>query len=182
MRRTVINNIDNIIRSLIDLPIDLLELTEQSADARIIMQWFTGFGSSVRCRFGVRTAFLPHTINRPSQESLAPGSRTALQKRKERTMSIIRPFRADDLFKFNNINLDIWTETVRTQPAAASGGGKKIHGSAASPHAFLVVPPTTNTNQLSSSICPYSTASASISITSPDGPTCAAPLSTQADD
>jgi hypothetical protein len=28
-------------------------------------------------------------------------------------MSIIRPFRADDLFRFNNINLDIWTETVR---------------------------------------------------------------------
>jgi ribosomal protein S18 acetylase RimI-like enzyme len=26
-------------------------------------------------------------------------------------MSIIRPFRADDLFKFNNVNLDIWTET-----------------------------------------------------------------------
>ncbi|KAH9001387.1 N-acetyltransferase [Lactarius akahatsu] len=26
-------------------------------------------------------------------------------------MSIIRPFKADDLFKFNNINLDIWTET-----------------------------------------------------------------------
>ncbi|KAH9981413.1 N-acetyltransferase [Lactifluus volemus] len=26
-------------------------------------------------------------------------------------MSVIRPFRPDDLFKFNNINLDIWTET-----------------------------------------------------------------------
>ncbi|KAF7979596.1 hypothetical protein HWV62_26388 [Athelia sp. TMB] len=26
-------------------------------------------------------------------------------------MSILRPFRATDMFKFNNINLDIWTET-----------------------------------------------------------------------
>ncbi|KDQ61244.1 hypothetical protein JAAARDRAFT_125116 [Jaapia argillacea MUCL 33604] len=26
-------------------------------------------------------------------------------------MSIVRPFRATDLFKFNNINLDVWTET-----------------------------------------------------------------------
>ncbi|KAH8074801.1 N-acetyltransferase [Cristinia sonorae] len=26
-------------------------------------------------------------------------------------MSVLRPFRATDLFKFNNINLDIWTET-----------------------------------------------------------------------
>ncbi|KAG7093065.1 hypothetical protein E1B28_009357 [Marasmius oreades] len=26
-------------------------------------------------------------------------------------MSILRPFRAEDMFKFNNINLDIWTET-----------------------------------------------------------------------
>ncbi|KAI0080918.1 N-acetyltransferase [Panus rudis PR-1116 ss-1] len=26
-------------------------------------------------------------------------------------MSVTRPFRATDLFKFNNINLDIWTET-----------------------------------------------------------------------
>ncbi|KAH8826898.1 N-acetyltransferase [Flagelloscypha sp. PMI_526] len=26
-------------------------------------------------------------------------------------MSILRPFKASDLFKFNNINLDIWTET-----------------------------------------------------------------------
>ncbi|KAI0034029.1 N-acetyltransferase [Vararia minispora EC-137] len=26
-------------------------------------------------------------------------------------MSIIRPFRATDQFKFNNVNLDIWTET-----------------------------------------------------------------------
>ncbi|KAL4245280.1 N-terminal NatB acetyltransferase catalytic subunit [Abortiporus biennis] len=26
-------------------------------------------------------------------------------------MSILRPFRATDLFRFNNINLDIWTET-----------------------------------------------------------------------
>ncbi|KAI0062363.1 N-acetyltransferase [Artomyces pyxidatus] len=26
-------------------------------------------------------------------------------------MSIIRPFRATDLFAFNNINLDVWTET-----------------------------------------------------------------------
>ncbi|KAI0091070.1 N-acetyltransferase [Irpex rosettiformis] len=26
-------------------------------------------------------------------------------------MSVLRPFRATDMFKFNNINLDIWTET-----------------------------------------------------------------------
>ncbi|KAJ8092508.1 N-alpha-acetyltransferase 20 [Marasmius tenuissimus] len=26
-------------------------------------------------------------------------------------MSVLRPFRAEDMFKFNNINLDIWTET-----------------------------------------------------------------------
>jgi N-terminal acetyltransferase B complex catalytic subunit len=26
-------------------------------------------------------------------------------------MSILRPFKASDMFKFNNINLDIWTET-----------------------------------------------------------------------
>jgi len=26
-------------------------------------------------------------------------------------MSVVRPFSASDLFKFNNINLDIWTET-----------------------------------------------------------------------
>jgi len=26
-------------------------------------------------------------------------------------MSVLRPFRATDLFKFNNVNLDIWTET-----------------------------------------------------------------------
>jgi len=26
-------------------------------------------------------------------------------------MSVLRPFKADDLFKFNNVNLDIWTET-----------------------------------------------------------------------
>jgi len=26
-------------------------------------------------------------------------------------MSVLRPFRATDLFKFNNINLDVWTET-----------------------------------------------------------------------
>ncbi|KAG8935389.1 N-terminal acetyltransferase [Tulasnella sp. 419] len=26
-------------------------------------------------------------------------------------MSVLRPFRASDLFKFNNVNLDIWTET-----------------------------------------------------------------------
>ncbi|TFY54930.1 hypothetical protein EVG20_g9507 [Dentipellis fragilis] len=26
-------------------------------------------------------------------------------------MSTLRPFRATDLFKFNNINLDVWTET-----------------------------------------------------------------------
>ncbi|TFL07238.1 N-acetyltransferase [Pterulicium gracile] len=26
-------------------------------------------------------------------------------------MSVLRPFRPSDLFKFNNINLDIWTET-----------------------------------------------------------------------
>ncbi|KAF8231086.1 N-acetyltransferase [Tricholoma matsutake] len=26
-------------------------------------------------------------------------------------MSVLRPFRASDMFKFNNINLDIWTET-----------------------------------------------------------------------
>ncbi|TFK30293.1 N-acetyltransferase [Coprinopsis marcescibilis] len=26
-------------------------------------------------------------------------------------MSILRPFKATDLFKFNNINLDLWTET-----------------------------------------------------------------------
>ncbi|KAF7305604.1 N-acetyltransferase [Mycena chlorophos] len=26
-------------------------------------------------------------------------------------MSVLRPFRADDMFKFNNINLDGWTET-----------------------------------------------------------------------
>jgi len=26
-------------------------------------------------------------------------------------MSILRPFKATDMFKFNNINLDIWTET-----------------------------------------------------------------------
>ncbi|KAF8646949.1 hypothetical protein AX16_007040 [Volvariella volvacea WC 439] len=26
-------------------------------------------------------------------------------------MSVLRPFKASDLFKFNNINLDIWTET-----------------------------------------------------------------------
>jgi len=26
-------------------------------------------------------------------------------------MSILRPFRATDLFKFNNVNLDVWTET-----------------------------------------------------------------------
>jgi len=26
-------------------------------------------------------------------------------------MSVLRPFKADDLFKFNNANLDIWTET-----------------------------------------------------------------------
>jgi len=26
-------------------------------------------------------------------------------------MSVLRPFRASDLFKFNNINLDVWTET-----------------------------------------------------------------------
>ncbi|KAJ7087551.1 N-acetyltransferase [Mycena belliarum] len=26
-------------------------------------------------------------------------------------MSVLRPFRAADLFKFNNINLDVWTET-----------------------------------------------------------------------
>jgi len=26
-------------------------------------------------------------------------------------MSILRPFRASDMFKFNNINLDVWTET-----------------------------------------------------------------------
>ncbi|KAJ7766606.1 N-acetyltransferase [Mycena metata] len=26
-------------------------------------------------------------------------------------MSVLRPFRADDMFKFNNINLDVWTET-----------------------------------------------------------------------
>lgn len=28
-------------------------------------------------------------------------------------MSLLRPFSALDLFKFNNINLDAWTETVR---------------------------------------------------------------------
>ncbi|KAF5346150.1 hypothetical protein D9758_009940 [Tetrapyrgos nigripes] len=27
-------------------------------------------------------------------------------------MSVLRPFRASDMFKFNNVNLDIWTETV----------------------------------------------------------------------
>ncbi|KAI0312391.1 N-acetyltransferase [Amylostereum chailletii] len=26
-------------------------------------------------------------------------------------MSVLRPFRATDMFKFNNINMDIWTET-----------------------------------------------------------------------
>jgi len=26
-------------------------------------------------------------------------------------MSVLRPFRATDLFKFNNVNLDVWTET-----------------------------------------------------------------------
>ncbi|KAJ7574677.1 N-acetyltransferase [Mycena floridula] len=26
-------------------------------------------------------------------------------------MSILRPFKASDMFKFNNVNLDIWTET-----------------------------------------------------------------------
>ncbi|ETW86232.1 hypothetical protein HETIRDRAFT_432675 [Heterobasidion irregulare TC 32-1] len=26
-------------------------------------------------------------------------------------MSVLRPFRATDMFKFNNVNLDIWTET-----------------------------------------------------------------------
>jgi len=26
-------------------------------------------------------------------------------------MSVLRPFKATDLFKFNNVNLDIWTET-----------------------------------------------------------------------
>ncbi|CAE6426816.1 unnamed protein product [Rhizoctonia solani] len=26
-------------------------------------------------------------------------------------MSVLRPFKATDLFKFNNINLDVWTET-----------------------------------------------------------------------
>ncbi|KAH7929640.1 acyl-CoA N-acyltransferase [Leucogyrophana mollusca] len=26
-------------------------------------------------------------------------------------MSVLRPFRATDMFKFNNINLDVWTET-----------------------------------------------------------------------
>ncbi|PPQ66650.1 hypothetical protein CVT26_009404 [Gymnopilus dilepis] len=26
-------------------------------------------------------------------------------------MSILRPFKASDMFKFNNINLDVWTET-----------------------------------------------------------------------
>ncbi|EDR03337.1 N-acetyltransferase [Laccaria bicolor S238N-H82] len=26
-------------------------------------------------------------------------------------MSVLRPFKASDMFKFNNINLDIWTET-----------------------------------------------------------------------
>ncbi|KIO34665.1 hypothetical protein M407DRAFT_240501 [Tulasnella calospora MUT 4182] len=26
-------------------------------------------------------------------------------------MSVLRPFKADDLFKFNNVNLDLWTET-----------------------------------------------------------------------
>ncbi|KAF7778455.1 hypothetical protein Agabi119p4_2800 [Agaricus bisporus var. burnettii] len=26
-------------------------------------------------------------------------------------MSVLRPFKATDMFKFNNINLDIWTET-----------------------------------------------------------------------
>ncbi|EIM89744.1 N-acetyltransferase [Stereum hirsutum FP-91666 SS1] len=26
-------------------------------------------------------------------------------------MSVLRPFRATDMFKFNNINLDLWTET-----------------------------------------------------------------------
>ncbi|KAJ7073825.1 N-acetyltransferase [Mycena amicta] len=26
-------------------------------------------------------------------------------------MSVLRPFHADDMFKFNNINLDVWTET-----------------------------------------------------------------------
>ncbi|TFK54689.1 acyl-CoA N-acyltransferase [Heliocybe sulcata] len=26
-------------------------------------------------------------------------------------MSVLRPFRATDIFKFNNINLDVWTET-----------------------------------------------------------------------
>ncbi|KAJ6462405.1 N-acetyltransferase [Mycena vulgaris] len=26
-------------------------------------------------------------------------------------MSVLRPFRASDMFKFNNINLDVWTET-----------------------------------------------------------------------
>ncbi|KAH9940981.1 N-acetyltransferase [Amylocystis lapponica] len=26
-------------------------------------------------------------------------------------MSVLRPFRATDLFKFNNVNLDLWTET-----------------------------------------------------------------------
>ncbi|KAJ7481033.1 N-acetyltransferase [Mycena galericulata] len=26
-------------------------------------------------------------------------------------MSVLRPFKAEDMFKFNNINLDVWTET-----------------------------------------------------------------------
>lgn len=31
-------------------------------------------------------------------------------------MSIIRPFQATDLLKFNAVNIDPWTETVRCGP------------------------------------------------------------------